>query len=130
VPAIFDNREAVVSDVLMSYGVDFGDVFRQSSIYVGRILKGEKPADLPVAQTSKFEFVINLKTARTHGAALALKTRPTKRTRSLRRERALGPLCTFGVGVLYAAMCNTTTIGATKRTYRDVCCFVRFHYRH
>jgi putative tryptophan/tyrosine transport system substrate-binding protein len=70
VPAIFDNREAVVSDVLMSYGVDFGDVFRQSSIYVGRILKGEKPADLPVAQTSKFEFVINLKTARTLGVAL------------------------------------------------------------
>jgi hypothetical protein len=50
VPAIFDNREAVVSDVLMSYGVDFGDVFRQSSIYVGRILKGEKSADLPVAR--------------------------------------------------------------------------------
>jgi putative ABC transport system substrate-binding protein len=59
VPAIFDNREAVVSGVLMSYAIDFGDVFRQSSIYVGRILKGEKPADLPVAQTRKFEFVIN-----------------------------------------------------------------------
>jgi putative ABC transport system substrate-binding protein len=70
VPAIFDNREAVVSGVLMSYGIDFGDVFRQSSIYVGRILRGEKPADLPVAQTRKFEFVINLKTARTLGVTL------------------------------------------------------------
>jgi putative ABC transport system substrate-binding protein len=70
VPTIFDDRDAVVSGGLMSYGIDFADAFRQSGMYVGRILKGEKPGDLPVVQSSKFEFVINLKTARTLGLTI------------------------------------------------------------
>jgi putative ABC transport system substrate-binding protein len=63
-PAIFFQKEFVDEGGLMSYGADFADLFRRTAIYVDKILKGAKPADLPVQQATKFEFVINLKAAK------------------------------------------------------------------
>ena len=67
VPAIYGVREFATSGGLMSYGNDLADAYRQSGIYAAKILKGAKPADLPVQQVVRVEFVINLKSAKTLG---------------------------------------------------------------
>jgi putative ABC transport system substrate-binding protein len=70
-PAIYFQKEFVDEGGLMSYGADYEDLFRKAAHYVDKILKGTKPADLPVQQATKFEFVVNLKAAKQIGLTIS-----------------------------------------------------------
>ncbi len=72
-PAIYSQKEYVDEGGLMSYGADYDDLYRRAAVYVDKILKGAKPADLPVQQATKFEFIINLKAAKQIGLTIPVR---------------------------------------------------------
>ena len=87
-PAIYPEKGFVDEGGLMSYGADFDDLYRRAAVYVDKILKGAKPADLPVQQATKFEFVINLKAAKQIGLTIPQRvlTRADKVIKERRQE--------------------------------------------
>ena len=72
-PAIYPEKGFVDEGGLMSYGTDYDDLYRRAAVYVDKILKGAKPADLPVQQATKFEFIINLKAAKQIGLTIPVR---------------------------------------------------------
>jgi ABC-type uncharacterized transport system substrate-binding protein len=117
-PTAFQLRENVAAGGLMSYGVDINDQFRLAAFYVDRILRGEKPADLPVQLPTKFELVINLKAAKALGRLDVLQSGALRK--AVGANQAGSPIHDARRGPFQSGQSNSTPLSARNGAYRQI----------